>query len=131
VDLWPLTAVGLSATAAVWVVTIVARPNVRPIALRGLLVAVLAGIIVGLAAGALAIAFLNSPDTARILGPLGLGMVVFVVVGGGFLWLNLVVLTIGLWFRPERSWAIGACLATPVVLAAIGFGYAAYRAWPL
>ena len=130
-DLWPLAAVGLAVTAFAWLATLVARPNISAIALRGLAVAVLSGLIVGLTAGALATVFLNSPDTSHILGPLGLGMVVFVVTGIGFFWLNLVVLTIGLWFKPTRGWAVGACLATPVIVAAIGFGYAAYRAWPL
>ena len=130
-DLLLLAAIGLAATAVAWVATFVARPTTRGIALRGLFIAVLAGLIVGLTAGVLATVFLNSPDTSHILGPLGLGMVVFFVTGVGFFWLNLAILTIGLWFRPGHSWAIGACLATPVVLAAIGFGYAAYRAWPL
>ena len=130
-DLLLLAAIGLAATAVAWVATFVARPTARGIALRGLFIAVLAGLIVGLTAGVLATVFLNSPDTSHILGPLGLGMVVFVVTGIGFFWLNLVVLTIGLWFKPTRGWAVGACLATPVIVAAIGFGYAAYRAWPL
>jgi hypothetical protein len=83
------------------------------------------------AAGMITTIFLNDPDTTRILGPLGLGAVVAFVTGVGFLWLNVTILTVGLWFRPQRSWAIGACLATPVVLAAVGFGYSIFLAYPL
>jgi hypothetical protein len=62
---------------------------------------------------------------------LTVGLLAGVVVGAGFLWLNLLILAVGLWFKPTEGWAVGACLATPVIVAAIGFGFAAYRAWPL
>jgi hypothetical protein len=51
-------------------------------------------------------------------------------VAVGYLCLNLAILAVGMWFKPSEGWAVGAALATPVILAAIGFGYAAYRAVP-
>jgi hypothetical protein len=51
-------------------------------------------------------------------------------VAPGYLALNLVVLGVGLVVKPSESWAVGAAVATPVILAAIGFGYTAYLAVP-
>jgi hypothetical protein len=121
-DTGALLLIGLTATIVLWVVTWVRQPEARGLAMRGLAVAlvvaaVLALIVVGLATLVLGYA-LNG------------GLFAGAVVGAGFVWLNVLVLAVGLWFKPDRSWAVGACLATPVIVAAIGFGYVAYRAWP-
>ena len=63
-------------------------------------------------------------------GTVGDAVVATAYVAGLYLSLNLIVLAVGLFFRPSSSWAVGAALATPVILAAIGFGYAAYRSVP-
>ena len=58
-----------------------------------------------------------------------IGVIVGALCGGAWFWLTAVVLTIGLWFRPTEGWAKGSAFATPVILAAIGFGYASYSAY--
>ena len=63
-------------------------------------------------------------------GKIGDALLAAAYVAVSYLSLNVVVLTVGLWFKPSVSWAVGAALATPVILAAIGFGYAAYRSVP-
>ena len=122
-DATTFLAIALAATIVLWVVTWARQPQTRGLALRGaaialVVAAVLALIVVGLA--------------TVVLGyQLAGGLFAGAVVGAGFGWLNLVVLAVGLWFKPSDSWPIGSALATPVIVAAIGFGYAAYRAWPL
>ena len=69
--------------------------------------------------------------TAEFIGLTAADVVrVVVTVAGSYLLLNLTILAVGLWFKPSASWAVGAALATPVILAAIGFGYVAFRSVP-
>ncbi len=118
-----LLAVGLAVTIVLWLVTWARQPEVRGLALRGAAIALGVAAVLGLVVFVLATVILGYGLTG--------GLLAGAVVGAGFLWLNLLVLAVGLWFKPDRAWAVGACLATPVIIAAIGFGYAAYRAWPL
>jgi hypothetical protein len=96
-------------------------PGTRRVAVRGILIALAAAAIVGGVVFGTVILMSGSIDDAlRATAYLALG----------YLALNLVVLGVGLVLKPSESWAIGAAVATPVILAAIGFGYAAYRAVP-
>jgi uncharacterized membrane protein len=123
IDTGTLLIIGLVATALFWGATWLRQPQTRRLALRGAALAIAVALALGVTTVLVAILLLHVPaDTGLIAGS---------AVGLGYLWLNLVVLGVGLWFRPSESWALGAVLATPVVLAAIGFGYASYRAWPL
>lgn len=97
-------------------------PTKRQIAIRGVLLALAVAAAIGL------IVF----GTAEFMGAaLGDGVKAAVVIGLGYLLLNLVVLAVGLMFRPSRTWAVGAALATPVIVAAIGFGYTIFLSYPL
>ena len=90
-------------------------------AIRGALIALAAAALVGGVVFAAVILITGRVgDAVNTAGYLALG----------YLLLNLIVLVVGLWFRPSESWAIGAAVATPVILAAIGFGYTAYLAVP-
>ena len=96
-------------------------PSTGRIALRGSLIALAAAAILGgLVFGVVMLMGGSVDDALRATAYVGLG----------YLALNLVVLSVGLVLKPSESWAIGAAVATPVILAAIGFGYAAYRAVP-
>jgi hypothetical protein len=91
------------------------------IAVRGTLIALAVAAVIG--AVVFAVVMLmggTSADALRAASYLALG----------YLLLNLTVLVIGLVVRPSASWAVGAALATPVILAAIGFGYTAYLGVP-
>ena len=91
------------------------------IAVRGTLIALAVAAMIGaMVFGAVMLIGGNVGDALRALGYVALG----------YLTLNLVVLAVGLVMRPSERWAVGAALATPVVLAAIGFGYAAYLRVP-
>ena len=95
--------------------------NKGRIAVRGTLIALAVAAVIGAVVfGAVMLIGGNAGDALRALGYVALG----------YLGLNLVVLAVGLVVRPSESWAVGAALATPVVLAAIGFGYAAYLRVP-
>src|SRR5512141_1253987 len=118
-----LLVIGLAAMIGLWTVTWARQPEARPIATRGVAIALGVAAVLALVVMALATVLLGYELAGGLLSG--------AVVGGGFLWLNLVVLAVGLWFKPTEGWAVGACLATPVIVAAIVFGYAAYRAWPL
>ena len=97
------------------------RRSTGRVVLRGTLIALAAAaIIAGLVFG---IVFLMGGGTADALRASA-------YVALGYLALNLVVLGGGLLVKPSESWAIGAAVATPVILAAIGFGYTAYLALP-
>jgi hypothetical protein len=96
-------------------------PGTRRIAVRGTLIALAVAAIIG------ALVF---AAVMLIAGRLDDALRATAYVALGYLALNLIVLGVGLLVRPSESWAIGAALATPVVLAAIGFGYAAYRSVP-
>ena len=87
------------------------------IAVRGTLIAVAVATVIGLVVFATVMLVSGRADDALRAAA---------YVGLGYLALNLIVLGAGLLVRPSESWAIGAALATPVVIAAIGFGYAAY-----
>jgi galactitol-specific phosphotransferase system IIC component len=96
-------------------------PGTRRIAVRGTLIALGAAAILGGVVFAVVMLMGGTvADAVRATAYVALG----------YLALNLVVLGIGLLLKPSDSWAIGAAVATPVILAAIGFGYAAYRAVP-
>jgi hypothetical protein len=92
-----------------------------PIAVRGTLIAGAVAAVIGfIVFGVVMLMGGTSADALRAAGYLALG----------YLLLNLSVLVIGLVVRPSASWAVGAALATPVILAAIGFGYTAYLGVP-
>ena len=91
------------------------------IAVRGTLIALLAAAVVGGVVFAAVMPLSAKVDDALLAAG---------YLAVGYLALNLIVLGVGLLVRPSGSWAVGAALATPVILAAIGFGYAAYRAVP-
>lgn len=96
-------------------------PSTGRIAVRGTLIALAAAAILGGLVFAVVVSMGGSiADAVRATAYVALG----------YLALNLVVLGVGLLVKPSPSWAFGAALATPVILAAIGFGYAAYRAVP-
>lgn len=118
-----LLLIGLAATLVLWAVTLLRQAQIRGLALRGTAIALVVALVLGLIVFGAATLFLGE----TLASALAAGA----TVGLGYLWLNLIILMVGLWFKPTDSWAVGSALATPVVLAAIGFGYAAYRAWPL
>ena len=96
-------------------------PGTSHTAIRGALIAIaVAAVVGGVVFGAVMLISGRVDDALTAAGYLALG----------YLLLNLIVLVVGLWFRPSESWAIGAAVATPVILAAIGFGYTAYLAVP-
>ena len=99
-----------------------AHPSgIAQIALRGTLIAVAVAALLGVVVfGAVML----------MGGDAGDAMVAVVYVALSYLALNLVILGVGLFFRPSRSWAVGAALATPVIVSAIGFGYVAFRSVP-
>ncbi len=69
---------------------------------------------------------------ASLMGAaLGDGVKAAAVIGLGYFLLNVTVLAVGLALGPSRSWAVGAALATPVIVAAIGFGYTIFLSYPL
>jgi hypothetical protein len=97
-------------------------PDIRRAVVRGALIALAVAAVVG--GGTFAAVMLitaNLDEAFRAGGYLGVG----------YLALNLVVLVLGLIVRPSESWPVGAAVATPVILAAIGFGYTAYLAVPI
>jgi hypothetical protein len=113
----------LTATAAFLLITWQRHRAHRAILRRGLLIALGAAAVIGVIVFAAAELLLN--------GGFNHALSAAAYVAGGFLWLNVIVLVTGLWFKPAESWSLGAMLSTPVILAAIGFGYAAYRAMPV
>ena len=132
-ELW-LVAVAIGASVALAVVTYIKRPEQRPIARRGAGYALIAASIIGGIVAAYVTTLVNGSEgifgTIRLGQALTLGVIAGAAIGFAYASLNMLILMIGLWLRPSPSWAIGAALATPVILAAIGFGYAAYRAVP-
>ena len=97
-------------------------PGTRHIAVRGALIALAVSAVLGAVLFAAVMLITGKSDDAlRAAGYLALG----------YLALNLIVLGVGLVARPSGAWAIGAALATPVILAAIGFGYSIFLAKPL
>ena len=97
------------------------RQGTGRVAVRGTLIALAAAAILGgLVFGVVMLMGGSIADAVRATAYVALG----------YLALNLVVLGVGLLVKPSEGWAIGAAVATPVILAAIGFGYAAYRAVP-
>jgi hypothetical protein len=116
-------AIAVAATVVLWAATWVRQPHTRRLALRGAAIALVVSLALVVIIFVLATLFLGAtPAVALTAGG---------VIGLVYLLLNLVVLAVGLWFKPSDSWPIGSALSTPVIVAAIGFGYAAYRAWPL
>jgi hypothetical protein len=108
------------------------RPATRSIARRGVTNALIAGLIVGVIAAVIVALFFYGKDFFGTIGlgqAVSLGLVAGSAIGAAFFWSNLVILEIGLWFRPAESWAVGAPFATPVILAAVGFGYVSYSAY--
>jgi hypothetical protein len=116
-------AIALAATVVLWAATWVRQPDARRLGLRGAAIALVVALALGLIIFVLATVFLGATPAV--------GLMAGGTVGLAYLLLNLVVLAVGLWFKPSDSWPIGSALSTPVIVAAIGFGYAAYRAWPL
>ncbi|HUP83328.1 MAG TPA: hypothetical protein VM284_03965 [Candidatus Limnocylindria bacterium] len=99
-----------------------AAPNRVRIALRGTLIALAVAAVIGAVVFAAVMLISGKPEDAlRAAGYMALG----------YLALNLIVLGIGLVARPPDIWAVGAALATPVILAAIGFGYTIFLAKPI
>jgi hypothetical protein len=97
------------------------QPTTRSVAVRGSLIALAVAGVIGLIV--LGVALLTGV-------PSGQAVQAALTLGVGYLLLNLTILAVGLPFKPSASWAVGAALATPVVLSAIGFGYVAFRAVP-
>lgn len=96
-------------------------PSTGRIAVRGTLIALAAAAILGGLVFAVVMLMGGSiADAVRATAYVALG----------YLALNLIVLGAGLLVRRSESWAVGAALATPVIVAAIGFGYAAFRSVP-
>lgn len=95
----------------------------RRIAVRGTLIALAVSAVIGVAvvAAVWLVAREVNEDSLRAAAYLALG----------YLTLNLIVLGIGLLARPSNAWALGAAFATPLVIAAIGFGYTIFLAKPL
>lgn len=124
--------VGLPATIVLWVVTWVRHPEMRGVGARGLRVALVGAIVVALVMVVLTTLFFNGRDffgTISLQSAFSFGLVVGGAVGAGFFWLNLVILAIGLWFKASGGWAVGALAATPVVIAAVGFGFTAFNSY--
>jgi hypothetical protein len=97
-------------------------PGIRHIAVRGGLIALAVSAVLGVVVFAAVVLITgNTNDALRPAAYMALG----------YLALNLIVLGVGLVARPSGAWAIGAALATPVILAAIGFGYTIFLARPL
>jgi len=97
-------------------------PSIRHVAVRGALIALTVSAVLGVVVFAAVVLITGKTDDAlRPAAYLALG----------YLALNLIVLSVGLVARPSGAWAIGAALATPVILAAIGFGYTIFLAKPL
>ncbi len=97
-------------------------PTKRQIALRGVLLAVAVAAVLGVIVfGAASLTGAAPGDALKAAA----------VIGLGYMLLNLVVLAVGLVFQPSRSWAVGAALATPVIVAAVGFGYTIFLSYPL
>jgi hypothetical protein len=100
-----------------------ASPSSRvQIAVRGTLIALVTAVVVGAVVFAAVMLIGGKIEDALRAGA---------YVAAGYVALNLVVLLVGLLVRPSESWAVGAALATPVVVAAIGFGYSIFRGYPL
>jgi hypothetical protein len=116
-------AIAVATTIVLWAATWVRQPDTRRLALRGAAIALGVALVLTVSVFVLAMVFLNATPAV--------GLIAGGTIGLTYLLLNLVVLAIGLWFKPSDSWSVGSALATPVIVAAIGFGYAAYRAWPL
>jgi hypothetical protein len=131
-DLNTLLVLGLAATVALWVVTWARHPEMRGLAARGIRMALVGAIVVALVMVVLTTLFFNGRDffgTISLGSAFSFGLVVGGFVGAGFFWLNTVILPIGLWFKATDGWAVGSVLATPVVVAAVGFGFTAYNAY--
>lgn len=93
----------------------------RQVALRGILIALAVAAVIG------AVVFTG---VMLISGKVDDSLRATAYVALGYLALNVIILSVGLVFRASDSWAVGAALATPVILAAIGFGYVAYQSIP-
>jgi hypothetical protein len=132
VELW-LVAVAIGATVVLAAVTYVKRPEQRPIARRGATYALIAALIIGGIVAAYVTTLVNGSEgifgTIRLGQALTLGVIAGAALGFAYASLNVLILVVGLWFRPSPSWAIGAALATPVIVAAVGFGITAYNAY--
>ena len=97
-------------------------PTKPQIAFRGAALALAVAAVIGL------IVF----GAASLMGAaVGDGLKAAAVIGLGYLLLNLVVLAVGLMLQPSPNWAVGAALATPVIVAALGFGYTIFLSYPL
>lgn len=129
-----LLVMGLAATVVLWVATWVRHPEMRGLAARGIRVALAGAAVVALVMVVLTTLFFNGRD---FFGTIGLGsaftfgVIVGGLVGAGFFWLNTVILAIGLWFKATSGWAVGALAATPVIIAAVGFGFTAYNTYQI
>lgn len=127
-----LVVIGLPATVVLWVVTWARHPEMRGLALRGASIALVAAIVVALVMVVVTTLFFNGRDffgTISLGSALSFGLIVGGFVGASFFWLNTVILAIGLWFKATGGWAVGALAATPVVIAAVGFGFTAYNTY--
>jgi hypothetical protein len=125
--------VGLPATIVLWLATWVRHPEMRGVGARGLRVALVGAIVVALVMVVLTTLFFNGRDffggTISLQSASSFGLVVGGAVGAGFFWLNSVILATGLWFKASGGWAVGALAATPVVIAAVGFGFTAFNSY--
>ena len=130
--IYTLLVMGLAATIVLVAVTYSRRSSVRDIYRRGFINACVAGLVVAAVTALLVTLFLNGKDffgTISLSSAFGAGLIVGAAVGLGFFWLNMVILSIGMWFKPANSWPLGEAFATPVVIAAVGFGAIAFNTY--
>jgi hypothetical protein len=127
-----LLAFGFALSVVLVVVTFARRTEHRSIARRGVRNAVIASLVVGLVV-LVPTAFLLRGEgifgTITLSQSVSAGLLIGALVGGAFFVVNVVVLAIGLWLRPSPAWALGATLATPVVLAALGYGLISFNSY--
>ncbi len=120
VDIVVAQAVAYAATVILWVAAVAVRAVEWRVVVRGLRNGLLA---------ALALFALTTAIVALGYADLSIGVTVGAVLGIGFFWLGATLMPLGLLFRATAAWVLyGSWVAVPVIVAAIGFGLAAYRA---
>ena len=124
--------VAIAATVVLWAVAIVMGRVDARVTARGLRNGSLIAFVL-FAISAVIVAFVFNGravflTTLDLTGAIGLGLLVGLIVGLGYLWLGSVLIAIGLIFRSKPQWTtLGAWAAVPVIVVAAGFGYTSYR----
>jgi hypothetical protein len=126
-----LLVIGLPATAVLIIVTYVRLPDQRGLTRRGVRNALIAAVVLASVLGGLITFLSNCGDGFLCAGGLpqafAAGLYVGGVAGGFFFWLNIVILYIGLWFKPRKWWAVVAVAVSPLVIVAATVGANAYN----